>query len=267
LPRNYSSGVRVPLVMQGHHYAPQVFLPDGPYSTTAAAQPLLARGMAVLQVEGMDLDVNTDREGAEFVEIIDSAVEALVAQGIADPTRIGLTGFSRGGYQAFYAITHPGRVHLSAVVIADTATGSYPRYLINTGHGLPTESFNMVGDQTFWNHKAQWLKNETTFNVDRVTTPALFTANGGSPYPEQSLETIGAFALNKKPMEYLYFPDGYHQLRRPRERLAAIDAIVDWMSFWLQDYENPDPGKAEQYARWRPMREMQKATTDSVRIQ
>jgi len=31
------------------------------------------------------------------------------------------------------------------------------------------------------------------------------------------------------------------------------------MRFWLQDYEDPDPAKAEQYARWRKLREMQKA--------
>jgi len=29
---------------------------------------------------------------------------------------------------------------------------------------------------------------------------------------------------------------------------------LDWFSFWLQGSEDPDPEKAEQYARWRVLR-------------
>lgn len=32
---------------------------------------------------------------------------------------------------------------------------------------------------------------------------------------------------------------------------------VDWFRFWLQDYEDPDPTKAEQYACWHELRKMQ----------
>ncbi len=30
---------------------------------------------------------------------------------------------------------------------------------------------------------------------------------------------------------------------------------VDWFRFWLQDQEDADPAKVEQYARWRKLRE------------
>ena len=58
------------------------------------------------------------------------------------------------------------------------------------------------------------------------------------------------------------FPEGGHGLEMPRERFASQEATVDWMSFWLQGYEDPDPAKAEQYKRWRVMQadwEKQKA--------
>jgi len=32
---------------------------------------------------------------------------------------------------------------------------------------------------------------------------------------------------------------------------------VDWFRFWLQDYEDPDPAKKEQYERWRGLKKMQ----------
>ena len=36
--------------------------------------------------------------------------------------------------------------------------------------------------------------------------------------------------------------------------VAAQEAIVEWFRFWLQDYEDPSPAKAEQYKRWRELR-------------
>jgi hypothetical protein len=31
--------------------------------------------------------------------------------------------------------------------------------------------------------------------------------------------------------------------------------LVDWSDFWLKDHADPDPGKSEQYARWRELRD------------
>jgi hypothetical protein len=32
---------------------------------------------------------------------------------------------------------------------------------------------------------------------------------------------------------------------------------VDWFRFWLKGEEDPDPAKAEQYARWRGLKKLQ----------
>jgi hypothetical protein len=32
---------------------------------------------------------------------------------------------------------------------------------------------------------------------------------------------------------------------------------VDWFTFWLKDYEDPDPAKTQQYERWRELRKLQ----------
>jgi dipeptidyl aminopeptidase/acylaminoacyl peptidase len=254
LARNVSPGERLPLVIQAYHYYPQFFLPDGPHSASDAAQVLVSRGMAVLQMGSMDL-VGTPDEGLRVVERIDAAIDMLAAKGLIDPSRVGLTGFSRGGYQTYYAITHPGRNVLAAAVAADSFTGAYPRYLIDAGI-LGSESFESLFGGSFWKNKAFWLERETTFNVDKVRTPILFTEHGGRdrPYTDHSLQTVGAFLLNDKPLEYLYFPYGEHELQRPRERMALIEAVADWMSFWLQGYEDPAAEKQTQYERWRPMR-------------
>jgi hypothetical protein len=42
--------------------------------------------------------------------------------------------------------------------------------------------------------------------------------------------------------------------------LASEQGDVDWFDFWLRGHEDPDPAKAEQYARWREMRKQQETT-------
>jgi len=48
-----------------------------------------------------------------------------------------------------------------------------------------------------------------------------------------------------------------HVLTNPAVRMASQGGSVDWFRFWLQDYEDPDPTKTEQYARWRELRKLQ----------
>ncbi|HEX7115087.1 MAG TPA: hypothetical protein VF193_08130 [Steroidobacter sp.] len=54
--------------------------------------------------------------------------------------------------------------------------------------------------------------------------------------------------------------------RFPELRILAIyRRNLDWFRFWLQDIEDPNPAKAEQYERWRKLRELQCANKNSLR--
>jgi len=57
-----------------------------------------------------------------------------------------------------------------------------------------------------------------------------------------------------RPAEMVVFPDEYHVKWQPAHRLAIYNRNLDWFRFWLQDYEDPDPAKTEQYTRWRKFR-------------
>jgi hypothetical protein len=52
--------------------------------------------------------------------------------------------------------------------------------------------------------------------------------------------------------------DGKHVLQKPWQRMISQQGNVDWFTFWLKGQEDPDPAKADQYARWRHMRDQQK---------
>jgi len=58
-------------------------------------------------------------------------------------------------------------------------------------------------------------------------------------------------------VELVVLPAGQHVLERPWDRLTSQQGNVDWFCFWLKGEEDPDPAKAEQYARWRRLRKLQ----------
>ena len=68
------------------------------------------------------------------------------------------------------------------------------------------------------------------------------------------LEPLVMLQTHGKPVEAYVFPDEYHVPWQPAHRLAMYRRNLDWFRFWLQDFEDPSPDKADQYARWRAMR-------------
>ncbi|MBZ5667551.1 MAG: prolyl oligopeptidase family serine peptidase [Acidobacteriia bacterium] len=243
----------VPLVIQAYTYKPDRFSPDGPTTNGYAAQSLVARGIAVLNVDIPGEDnppVFGSQEPTEFAQRVNSAADALASRGLIDRARVGLIGFSRGGFNTYYAITHPGKNPPKAAVIDDSFTGTYSDYLTTQAFAGLRTGFEGLYEGSFWQNKAAWLARENSFNVDRVETPALFTLHNESSLLF-AFETIGAFSLNHRPLEYLMFPKGSHGLEMPRERLASYESSVDWMAFWLQGRA---PADAERAARWAAMK-------------
>ena len=73
--------------------------------------------------------------------------------------------------------------------------------------------------------------------------------------PYAALRNLG------KAVDLLVLNSEEHVLSNPTTRMALQGGTVDWFRFWLQDYEDPDPAKADQYARWRELRKVQRAET------
>jgi hypothetical protein len=55
------------------------------------------------------------------------------------------------------------------------------------------------------------------------------------------------------------FRDETHIKWQPAHLHTIVQRNLDWFEFWLQDREDPDPAKAEQYTRWRKLKELQRA--------
>jgi hypothetical protein len=49
--------------------------------------------------------------------------------------------------------------------------------------------------------------------------------------------------------------------------MASQQGDVDWFDFWLNGHEDPDPTKADQYIRWRELRNLQEENEKKSRAQ
>ena len=259
-PPDFVPGHRYPLVIQTHGFPQDQFFRVGYTSETAnAGRALAARGMLVLQVrEPHSPDDGTWREATERgTEVYLAAIDQLAAEGLVDPTKVGITGFSRAGGFVAKAITEaPERFAAAAVV--NTDVGSQFGYYTSIDYGFPSNSRRIAdffaGSLPYGNGLKSWLERAPGFNTDKIRAPVLVSA--GDPQHLLALWNLYAPLLDQhKPVELQYFRNGQHNLTKPLEVLAHQEMLVDWFDFWLNSHEDADATKADQYARWRKLRD------------
>lgn len=261
-PIGVDRNVPAPLVIEvASHILPASFFPDGRLSAAYASQVYAAQGFAVLRVPNVNRDLN--REGTQVLKRLDAAIDAAAARLSIDRSRIGAIGHSRTGFQVLYSVTHPGKQRLAAAAVIDSFLGTYASYLADGGLGFLADpndvNYTGMTGGPFWDHKREWLEHESTFGIDRVATPALFALHAPPDLESAAYganQILGAFNLNRRPIEYMWIPQASHLLYRPRERLAEMGTVLQWMKFWLKD---ETPSDRDLAARWAPLRELQKS--------
>jgi dipeptidyl aminopeptidase/acylaminoacyl peptidase len=268
LPVGYAKGRRYPLVIQTHGFAPMSQFSlygkgpgapgTGPGWSIYAAQALANRGIAVLQTDNVtDPKIfNSPGEAEAAVAALEGAVKALDAEGLIDPERVGLAGYSRTGWHVEYALAHSS-LPFAAALASDNFDGSYFQATLMPGAAADLA----LGASPFGPGLQQWVKRSPGFNADKIRAPLrLQLESGGLHHALSQWELFSRLRQLKRPVEFYIIPDvenGSHALQNPRQVYAAQQGAVDWFDFWLNGYEDADPKKAEQYARWRQLRDLQ----------
>ncbi len=125
LPLDYQPGTRVPLLTFVHggpaSRFDQAFL--GYHGATYAPQVLAANGFAVLRPNprgtggyGLAFHRANHNDWANMPWLdIEAGIDKVIADGIADPKRMGLMGWSYGGYIAAWALGHSDRFRAMSI--------------------------------------------------------------------------------------------------------------------------------------------------------
>ncbi len=261
-PPDYVKGKRYPLLIQTHGFDEHAFEPSGAFTSGYAAQELAALGVMVLQVKDCTID-NYER-GACQVAGYEAAVQQLAEEGLVDPDRVGLSGFSQTGYYVLHAMT-TSALHLKAAAVSSCNNYGYLQYLamVDNGEYFRQEEAT-IGAHPSGAGLTQWMSRSPEFNMDKVDTPLQVVAHGRQEVLSM-WEPYAVLRFLNKPAELLVLSSDEHMLTNPAARMESQGGAVDWFRFWLKDEEDPDPAKAEQYARWRELRKLQQRNQSDAR--
>lgn len=198
-------------------------------------------------------------------DLVESAVKALDERQIIDATKVGLIGFSRGGWYVEYALAH-SHIHFQAATATDNMQFSVGEYWYWHNEDMFRALEGMYGGPPYGENLKNWLDYSISFNLDKIRTPLLIEAMGhGKKYqgPDQLPDSLAVHdevfvGLNRlnKPVELYYYPDEEHQPAHPQARIASLQRNVDWYRFWLQGYERLGTEDPEQYRRWEHLRSL-----------
>jgi dipeptidyl aminopeptidase/acylaminoacyl peptidase len=241
-----SDGLEIPAYLTLPKGAPAKNLPlivvphGGPWARdiwgyNPFAQFLANRGYAVLQPNFRGstgygkkfLDAGNRQWGDRMQDDLTWGVKYLVAQGIADPKRIGIFGASYGGYATLAGVAFTPDMYAGAVSIVGpsnliTLLNAIPPYW-EAARKLFTER---MGDPSTAEGKAQLERQSPLNSAAKIKTPLLVIQGANDPRVNkaESEQIVVALRDRGAPVEYLLAPDEGHGFARPVNNMAAFAA-------------------------------------------
>jgi dienelactone hydrolase len=220
------------------HSLPAIVLPHGGPSARDElgfdwlAQFLAARGYAVIQPNyrgsagyGDDwMGANGFQAWETSIGDISAAARYLVAQGIADPKRLAIVGWSYGGYAALQSAAVDPTLYKAAVAIAPvTDLSLLKRESRNFTNSALVSDFVGSGEHLALGSP---LKRASSISVPVLLVHGDMDANVGIVHSEKMLQELKE---EGKPVELLRFAGLDHQLDDSRARTQMLTKIGQFL--------------------------------------
>lgn len=222
-------------------------------------QELAAMGWTILLVNPR----GSDGYGEEFYDAVFGAwgeadardflepIDALVREGIADPARLAITGYSYGGFTTCYLTGIDDRFAAAVAggVVTDlTSMGgtSDDAHLLNVIE---------LGLQPWRATDRDRLAELSPYTrVERVTTPTLILHGADDLLCPlgQAQQWHAALREREVPTRLVIYPGGSHALPymgRPSHRMDYAHRLVDWIHDYAGDVRGPRPSRIDS-AHW-----------------
>ncbi|MCA1817722.1 MAG: S9 family peptidase, partial [Acidobacteria bacterium] len=237
-PRGYVEGTKVPLVVLVHG-GPTGRWADAYNSHGSTwAQLLASRGYAVLlpNVRGSTgygwqfLASNRgDWGGGDFKDVL-AGVDEVVKRGVADGTRVGIGGWSYGGFMAMWAVTQTDRFKAAVAgaglsdLAAEFGTEDSPTY---------DEWFY----QTPYENLAAFQKSSPITYVKSAKTPTLILQgeNDVTDPMGQSQQFYRGLKRYGVETEFVLYPREGHGFREEKHIVDYLSRIAAWFDAHLKD--------------------------------
>ena len=232
-PLNYNPSKRYPLVVRVHGGPSWAVTPEWP-TRWSFFMALPANGYFVLQPnprgsygrgeEFARANVK-DFGGGDLRDILAGVDEAVKTLSI-DKHRIGITGWSYGGYMAMWSVTQTNRFR------AAVAGAGIANWLSYTGENAIDQWMTPFFGATVYDDPAVYAKSAPINFIKNVKTPTLVVvgdSDGECPLP-QSYEFWHALKTLGVETQFVVYPNEGHMFANPVHSRDVIERAVDWFN-------------------------------------
>jgi len=176
------------------------------------------------------MGVIEDWGGGDYRDIM-GAVDLLVEAGVADPARLGVTGWSYGGFMTNWIITHTTRFR--AAVAGASLADMFSDYG-NTDMGIGFDDHNFGGVP--WEEPKKFLEHSPLMFVEHVETPVLLLhgENDMRCHITQADEFYTALKRLDKEAYIVRYPGEFHGLKKPKHIADRYIRMLAWFNYHLK---------------------------------
>tara|TARA_Y100001935_G_scaffold239088_1_gene226436 strand:+ start:190750 stop:192774 length:2025 start_codon:yes stop_codon:yes gene_type:complete len=246
-PVGYEKGERYPVITVVHG-GPEAHYDNGWLTAySMAGQVGAGQGFAVFYPNyrgstgrGLEFAMSSqaDMAGAEFDDVVEG-VDYLIAEGIADKDKIGVTGGSYGGYATAWMSTYYSDRFAAGVMFVGISNN-----ISKWGTSdIPEELFQVHSRERIWDNYEDFLKRSPIYYVDRAETPLLIMhgKNDTRVDPGQSYELYRHIKTRTDtPVRLVLYPGEGHGNRHATAQFDYNLRMLRWFNEYLKgDKEQP----------------------------
>jgi len=237
-PVGYEKGRRYPLIVISHGGPPSNFSQNfiaspGHYPIAAFA----SRGYAVLRSNvrgstgyGKQFRYANygDWGGGDFQDMM-AGVDKVIEMGVADPERLGIAGWSYGGYMTSWAITQTHRFKAASIGAPVTDLAS-----MNGTADMWTFTPDYMRAES-WENPEMYIRHSPIYNAKGVTTPALIQQGKDDTVVPlgQGEEYYNALQAQGVPVRMVVYPRSGHSPSESKIVRNIMQENLDWFDKYL----------------------------------
>ena len=235
-PRDFDPSKKYPLVVRVHGGPSWSIVPYWP-TRWDFSMALPSQGYFVLQPnprgsygqgEKFTAANRKDWGGGDFQDILAGVDEAIKSAPI-DPQRVGITGWSYGGYMTMWGVTQTNRFRAA---VAGAGISNLQSYY---GENKVDQSLIPFMGASVYDDPSVYLKSSPINFIKKVKTPTLIVvgdSDGECPAP-QSYEFWHALKTFGVPTQLVIYPHEGHHFSEPAHSRDLIERAVGWFNSYM----------------------------------
>jgi len=237
-PLDYKPGTRVPTLIRPHggpvwaYYAEfqpdiQLFAANG--YAVLLPNPRGSSGYGQKHCQAIFADWG-NKDFQDDMAMVDYAIE----QGIADPDKLGVGGWSYGGISTDFIIAQTTRFKAAISGAGEALNVS------NYGHDQYQKDYETELGRP-WENEALWDKLSPFYRITKITTPTLFMGGDidwnvpilGGEQMYQALKSLG------RTTELVVYPGEYHEFKTPSHIKDRLERYLAWYAHYVKGDSAP----------------------------